>query len=284
MSELPLITRIRTKEGDCQIDYNSLANLPSIKNISIDSTLSKSGQAADAKTVGDAIGNLSTLNTTNKNNLVNAINEVDADVTAINEDLSKKASTTYVDNKVSGYAPKNHSSAETTYGSASDTNYGHVKLSDSKDFNYDVSKGVAATPAALATMYLDIANRIANPLGATDISIKEVTVTSGSTNNDITVRYFDLFTAPATGLYSIHCVANFLPNANGWRSAQLSTHIGGHMVQAVSEENAQTQFCLNDFVYLNKDDVVKVGFRQTSGQDLRCEYAGRYSYINLQGL
>lgn len=282
MSELPLITRIRTKEGDCQIDYNSLANLPSIKNISIDSTLSKSGQAADAKTVGDAIGNLPTLNTTNKNNLVNAINEVDADVTAINEGLSKKASTTYVDNKVSGYAPKNHSSAETTYGSASGTNYGHVKLSDSKNFDHDVSKGIAATPAALAEMYSDIIERIANHLGITNIPEEKVEVSSGNDVSDIDIRYFNLFTAPANGLYSIHCVANFLPNANGWRSAQLSTHIGGHLVQAVSEENVQTQFCLNDFVYLNKDTVVKVGFRQTSGETLTCEYAGRFSYINLE--
>ena len=46
------ITRIKTKTGDKQIDYKSLANLP--KEIKIDSGLEKEGQAADSKAVGDA--------------------------------------------------------------------------------------------------------------------------------------------------------------------------------------------------------------------------------------
>lgn len=41
------VTRIRTENGDMQIDYKSLANLPSS-----DTTLSKSGEFADAKVVG----------------------------------------------------------------------------------------------------------------------------------------------------------------------------------------------------------------------------------------
>jgi hypothetical protein len=56
--------------------------ISSSSNIILDTTLSNSGMAADAKAVGDAyanlsntIGNLSSLNTVNKDNLVNAINE-----------------------------------------------------------------------------------------------------------------------------------------------------------------------------------------------------------------
>lgn len=48
------IKRIRTDQGEMQIDYNALANLPTI-----DATLKKSGQPADAKAVGDALSALS---------------------------------------------------------------------------------------------------------------------------------------------------------------------------------------------------------------------------------
>lgn len=44
------ITRIRTTDGDIPYDYNSLANLPPF-----DTTLTKSGNFADAKATGDAI-------------------------------------------------------------------------------------------------------------------------------------------------------------------------------------------------------------------------------------
>lgn len=50
----------------------------SSSSIQIDSTLTISGQAADAKVVGDKIGDLSTLTTTDTNNLVEAINEINA--------------------------------------------------------------------------------------------------------------------------------------------------------------------------------------------------------------
>lgn len=44
------VTKIRTENGDLQIDYNALANLPAS-----DKTLSKSGGFADAKATRDAI-------------------------------------------------------------------------------------------------------------------------------------------------------------------------------------------------------------------------------------
>ena len=50
------IKKINTNEGPKQIDYNALANLPTIPNaVEIDATLTKAGKAADAKAVGDAI-------------------------------------------------------------------------------------------------------------------------------------------------------------------------------------------------------------------------------------
>lgn len=44
------VTKIRTESGDKQIDYEALANLPQS-----DATLTKSGEFADAKVVGDAL-------------------------------------------------------------------------------------------------------------------------------------------------------------------------------------------------------------------------------------
>lgn len=44
------VTKIRTESGDKQIDYEALANLPQP-----DTTLTKSGEFADAKAVGDAL-------------------------------------------------------------------------------------------------------------------------------------------------------------------------------------------------------------------------------------
>ena len=49
-----LIKKIRTQSGDAQIDYESLANLPVP-----DKTLTQEGKAADAKEVGDRLGQLS---------------------------------------------------------------------------------------------------------------------------------------------------------------------------------------------------------------------------------
>lgn len=46
-------------------------------------------------------------------------------------------------------APIDHASDTTTYGIGDDTNYGHVKLSDTPNENQDVGDGVAATPAAV---------------------------------------------------------------------------------------------------------------------------------------
>ena len=60
------ITKIRTDQGDKQIDYNALANLPTT-----DTTLSVAGQAADAKAVSTALDGMSTK-FSNPNLLINS--------------------------------------------------------------------------------------------------------------------------------------------------------------------------------------------------------------------
>ena len=51
------------------------------------------------------------------------------------------------------YAPRNHASASTTYGTGTNTEYGHVKLSDSTSSTSSTSDGIAATPAAVKAAY-----------------------------------------------------------------------------------------------------------------------------------
>lgn len=58
-----------------------------------------------------------------------------------------------VQTQIDGKAPTSHASTATTYGEATGSNYGHVKLSDSTSSTSGVSGGVAATPAAVKAAY-----------------------------------------------------------------------------------------------------------------------------------
>lgn len=60
---------------------------------------------------------------------------------------------TEVDTKLGEKAPTSHASTATTYGKATSSNYGHVKLSDSTSSTSGVSGGIAATPAAVKAVY-----------------------------------------------------------------------------------------------------------------------------------
>lgn len=57
-----------------------------------------------------------------------------------------------------GCAPKAHASTETTYGTGSAAQYGHVKLSDATNGTGGATGGVAATPKAVKAAY-DLANQ-----------------------------------------------------------------------------------------------------------------------------
>ena len=54
--------------------------------------------------------------------------------------------------QINGKAPTSHASSATTYGAASASNYGHVKLSDETTASTSVTGGVAATPLAVKTV------------------------------------------------------------------------------------------------------------------------------------
>ena len=94
----------------------------------------------------NGMGTPTTLNTTAKQ-IVEAINEVLASLNTY-----KTATNDSITGLTNSKAPTNHASSATTYGTGSGTNYGHVKLSDSTDGTERESDGVAATPAAVATV------------------------------------------------------------------------------------------------------------------------------------
>lgn len=105
---------------------------------------------ADGYMTPNGMGVPTSLNTSSKQ-IVGAINEVLA---------SFNSYKTTNDHAITGLgnskAPNNHASTETTYGVGSSTNYGHVKLSDATDGTEGESDGVAATPAAVATVQTNL--------------------------------------------------------------------------------------------------------------------------------
>lgn len=79
------------------------------------------------------------------------------------------------------YAPIAHASTATTYGVGSDTNYGHLKLSDSTSSTSGVAGGIAATPYAVKTA-LDAAKAYADGIIAgNDAMVFKGTVGTGGT-------------------------------------------------------------------------------------------------------
>lgn len=76
--------------------------------------------------------------------------KVDANETAISN-INEKLED--VNTALDGKAPTNHASKNTTYGIATSSLYGHVKLSDVVDFSGPQPTGTAASPVAARTAY-----------------------------------------------------------------------------------------------------------------------------------
>lgn len=70
-------------------------------------------------------------------------------------------------------APTSHASSATTYGAATSSNYGHVKLSDSTTSTSGAASGVAASPAAVKA----VADRLT--YGTSDLTPGTSSLTTG---------------------------------------------------------------------------------------------------------
>ena len=71
-------------------------------------------------------------------------------------------------------APINHSVSSTTYGIATNTNYGHTKLSDDINSTSSITNGVAATPKAVKTSY-DLATNAVNKVTTLENNMIKIT-------------------------------------------------------------------------------------------------------------
>lgn len=78
--------------------------------------------------------------------------------------------------------PLSHSSSSTEYGSGTNSNYGHVKLSDSTSSTSDVSSGTAATPFAIKTVNDSKADK-QNPDGGAAMGAEAVAISGGAIGN-----------------------------------------------------------------------------------------------------
>lgn len=101
---------------------------------------------ADGYMSPNGMGVPTSLNTTAKS-IVSAVNEVLATLNAYK--TSNDGNITDLQNSK---APNNHASADTTYGAATTSTYGHVKLSDEYEEEQE-GTGIAASQAAVAAAY-----------------------------------------------------------------------------------------------------------------------------------
>ena len=72
-----------------------------------------------------------------------------------------------------GVPPTSHASTATTYGAASDTNYGHVKLTDSTtDTVHTAKDGIAVSPSAVAGAIKNLSDNLTSSVKTDDTTIK----------------------------------------------------------------------------------------------------------------
>ena len=110
------------------------------------------------------MGTPTTLNTTAKQ-IVEAINEVLASLNTY-----KTATNDSITGLTNSKAPKMHASDTPSYGVGTDSQYGHVKLSDSTSSTSGAGAGIAATPAAVKAVQAavdDLSVALAIPAGVT---------------------------------------------------------------------------------------------------------------------
>ena len=171
-----LIKKINVEGGTGYIDYKSLANLPEID----DRLFENSTNAVQNKVVHAEIKSVETkIADLNKN-----FTETGTAANAAKlggQDPSYYATKHYVDSR----SPVSHESTETTYGTGSETKYGHVKLSDAVDSESDMSSGIAASPKAVKDVY-DIASKgVADAAEAKSTADAAMPYSGGSFTGDI---------------------------------------------------------------------------------------------------
>lgn len=183
------VKQVMTKDGPKPIDYQSLANLPTIDATVIAGSTNAiqggavynalegkldayDGKAASAQDSDKLGGQLPSYYATTqsvetlKGNLEGSVSD------SISELETSKA-------------PVNHAVDDEIYGIGNDSKYGHLKLSDSIDSTSGINDGSAATPDAVAKAY-QLANKAMPQTGGDFTGAVTYTTLSGGniTSND----------------------------------------------------------------------------------------------------
>lgn len=80
-------------------------------------------------------------------------------------------------------APTSHASSSTTYGIGNGLYYGHVSLSDSLDMGTDADYGIAATPMAVKTVYMQLLSQLADKYNAAILVDTATSISTGKYQN-----------------------------------------------------------------------------------------------------
>lgn len=221
------VTKIRTNQGDKQIDYNALANLPTT-----DTTLTESGKAADAKIVGDKIDSVY-ANFSNPNLLVNS---------DFRNPVNQRGATSY-ESKTSGKDVYNIDRWHASYGTITTVNDGSITVAGNVGANryfYQTFEKRLSGTFTLSFHISDLQGNISMYYDA-DGGAKTTNIPNGETKMTFT----------ATNLKS---VGFLLPKNNGI-SATISwvkLEIGPVATTFVPRQYAEElMMCKNYFQYIN---------------------------------
>lgn len=184
-----LVKKIRTEQGDLQIDYNALANLPTT-----DTTLAVSGKAADAKTVGDSFNNIY-ASFSNPNLLINS---------DFRNPVNQRGATSY-ESKTSGKDVYNIDRWHASYGTITTVNNGSITVAGNTASNryfYQTFEHKLSGTFTLSFSITNLQGNISMYYAYGDTGSQTVNIPSGTTKMTFT----------ATNLKS---VGFFLPKTNG---------------------------------------------------------------------
>lgn len=124
-------------------------------------------------------------------------------------------------------APANHASTATTYGPATGSNYGHVKLSASVTSTSAASSGVAATPSAVKSVN-DKVTTLTTNLNGKKIASGQATISYAASATSVSVSFGITFSAaPAVVVAQVFDGAPIVVKIEDISTTKFTARLGG---------------------------------------------------------
>lgn len=176
------VTSVNSKTGVVKLTADDVGALPNTYEPPVTSVNGQTGNVIITAPVTSVNGQTGDVTVTGA---VQSVNGKSGVVTLTASDLNLGSAATA---NTSDFAPVGHASSANTYGAASSSNYGHVKLSASTSSTSGVSNGVAATPSAVKAAY---------DKAAAAAKVSYTRITQGEVD-----EYYDI-TVPANTTYMV---------------------------------------------------------------------------------